>query len=63
MSAIFDSILSEGFSVTMFLACLAAAGICLGCLTRCVKPRLGEPRLARTLTFTAAEAAVSTATA
>ena len=35
-----------------------AAGICLGCLTRCVKPRLGEPRLARTLTFTAAEAAV-----
>ena len=26
MSAIFDSILSEGSSVTMFLACLAAAG-------------------------------------
>ena len=28
MSAIFDSILSGGFSVGMFLACLAAAGLC-----------------------------------
>ena len=28
MSAIFDSILSDGFSVGMFLACLAAAGLC-----------------------------------
>ena len=28
MSAIFDSILSGGFSISMFLACLAAAGLC-----------------------------------
>ena len=41
MSAIFDSILSEGFSVTMFLACLAAAGIC-GLVASLIMGKSGE---------------------
>ena len=41
MSAIFDSILSEGSSVTMFLACLAAAGIC-GLVASFIMGKSGE---------------------
>lgn len=41
MSAIFDSILSGGFSVGMFLACLAAAGLC-GLIASLIMSRSGE---------------------
>ncbi len=41
MSAIFDSILSGGFSVSMYLACLAAAGLS-GLLTSLIMSRSGE---------------------
>ena len=41
MSAIFDSILSGGFSVSMYLACLAAAGIC-GLAASLIMSKSGE---------------------
>lgn len=41
MSAIFDSILSGGFSVSIFLACLAAAGLC-GLIASLIMGRSGE---------------------
>jgi len=41
MSAIFDSILSGGFSVGMYLACLAAAGLC-GLVVALVMGRMGD---------------------
>ena len=41
MSAIFDSILSEGFSVVPFLACLGAAGLC-GLIAALIMGRSGE---------------------
>ena len=41
MSAIFDSILSGGFSISMFLACLAAAGLC-GLVASLMTAKTGE---------------------
>ena len=41
MSVIFDSILSGGFSMGMYLACLAAAGIC-GLIASLIMSRTGE---------------------
>ena len=41
MSAIFDSILSGGFSISMFLACLAAAGLC-GLVASLMTAKSGE---------------------
>lgn len=41
MSAIFDSILSGGFDLGMFLACLAAAGIC-GLVASLIMGKSGE---------------------
>ncbi len=41
MSTIFDSILSGGFSVSVFLACLAAAGLC-GLIASLIMGRSGE---------------------
>ena len=41
MSAIFDSILSGGFSISMFLACLAAAGLC-GLVASLMTDKTGE---------------------
>lgn len=41
MSAIFDSILSGGFSLGIFLACLAAAGLC-GLVASLIMSRSGE---------------------
>ena len=41
MSAIFDSILSEGFGLGVFLACLAAAGLC-GLVASLIMGRSGE---------------------
>ena len=41
MSAIFDTILSGGFSIGMFLACLAAAGLC-GLVASLITSRSGE---------------------
>lgn len=41
MSAIFDSILSDGFGLGLFLACLAAAGLC-GLVTSLIMSKSGE---------------------
>ncbi len=41
MSAIFDSILSGGFSVSMYIACLAAAGLC-GLIASLIIGKLGD---------------------
>ena len=41
MSAIFDSILSGGFSVGMYIACLAAAGLC-GLIASLIIGKLGD---------------------